>query len=65
MNTRPTSFSRAFQRRTISIVDYSRVQRRLVGLSSVVPYPSLIIVASNVVTKNSRSTSFNIHLESQ
>ena len=34
----------------------------LLGLSSVVPYPSSIVVASNVLTENSRPTSFNIPL---
>ena len=29
--------------------------------SSIVPYPSSIVVASNVVTKNSRSTSFTTY----
>ena len=36
---------------TTSNVECSHVQRRLAGLSSVVPYPASVVVASNVVYK--------------
>ena len=55
--------SRKFAQTIQKLRENSGVISKNEGLSSVVPYPSSVIVASNVVTKNSRPTSFNIPLK--